>query len=264
MSSFSSSQKSLRWGVKALDELESVIGHFFSLNPYARRAYVDPKTQEQVIEYVRTIDFPLDEIERRFNESMLCFRNAFDQAAFAACAAIDKTIRPNDTIYFPWADSESGCEKRLRGKSCKIPEKLWPTFLGLKPYGTLDSGTTDEYVSRELAKVANRKHSTGFAVGGDIARALGPGKFVITDPAGVTWAPPKDRTWDPMKEQIEILRYPPGMEFHGQETVYFNVVFDRSTSLKGTPIVPALRSFSAKAEHSIETLMTEIARITRG
>ena len=125
---FAPAEKSLRIGKEALVELDGILSAYFASGPYERTVQQDIEAGQQHIKYTRCIPFPEFEAERKINEALVTLKHAFDQAAWATARALNSRVRDTDVVYFPWADSPEGVEKRSGGEIVPYPERVLGHF----------------------------------------------------------------------------------------------------------------------------------------
>ncbi|GHA99102.1 hypothetical protein GCM10009069_22600 [Algimonas arctica] len=256
---FEQTKKSIRFGRKAIDELEQIVGDWFGQRPYYRTVEEYPLIGQMVVKYVRNRRFP-EAVEDKVTHAIVTLRHAFDQMAWAAVRYHNPRLRANDSVYFPWTDTIDGFEKRLAGKSCKIPAKLTPVFLAAKPYGTGDGHATADDICRSLSKVANRKHSVGI-VPAFIPGALAMPDFMTTRPGRVGFLPKQG--WQAMENECVVMTMPLGTIISNQEQICFYVAFNETPPMDGENVISCLRAFLAKAESSLEIIERETLALIR-
>jgi len=242
---FDRPKETLSWGNKAIQEFQDIVVNYFAGDPYKEIKEIDPETRDEVVKQIPVTQFPHKEVERKVTEAMLHIKYTFDQVSHAACVSTDPFLAKH-TTNFPWTDSLSGLEKRL--SKGKFPKALWPAFHSLEPYAAGDTVSDDNKIARELAKIVNRKHTVGIAlnptVNGVEMRLHGTVRnLTILNPR-----------WNPVTDEIEIRRGAPQPDLNHHYSLRIDVVFDKSTSLKGVPVLPCLRIFAAKAEKAIQVL----------
>ena len=67
--------------------------------------------------------------------------------------------------------------------------------------------------------------------------------------------------WDPLKNEIILAVYSGDVQFDQQYSIASQVTFDITPPLGGLPVQKALDRFADKAEHFLEALKAECARI---
>lgn len=262
---FDTPKERLAWGIEAVADFEREVAKCFEGWIAKTSVEVDPKTGEEVVYYRLKADLS-SATNRRANEAIEAFKHSFDQAMFAACKALVPTIRPNDKIGFPWAETENGLRAILASKNSRIPAELHPVLFRLKPYGTGDGCAINEEVPRKLAQIANRKHSIGLKI-------VPQPRFFRTPPiryplGGYPNGAPRFTfipQWDPVEQKVEFMRGPPGYGAYIQENaeVGFQIALDEPAPLGDIPFTKAMDSFAYKADAVIKALELEVASLVR-
>jgi hypothetical protein len=248
---FDSPREVLGWAQKGIDDLKRAIKAFGQDNPFRIVTELDSEQRQQVMKAVRQKPLP-DSIPRVATEILNNVRHSFDQATFAACVTLNEG--GSDRLYFPWAESPRDLDGRLR-KS--IPEKLWPVFRTFEPYGRGQGYAGGDDVIRELAKIANRKHTVGvtfvpYVTGGAYPNVSGGGYVELVNPV-----------WDPVKNEVIIARASADARLENNAGLALRITLDEPLPLKGKPIVETLDLFLTKAKQVTDGLETEAARIVR-
>ncbi|MEL6476304.1 MAG: hypothetical protein AAFR17_03180 [Pseudomonadota bacterium] len=243
------SKQTLSWGRENLEEFEQIVGAYFRSNPYAKIKEIDSKTGEEVVKYIPRTQFPLGRASRKATEAIQHIKNAFDQMTFAACMSVNPKLE-NETIYFPWTDTPAGFKARFDGSRLKLSEELRPVFESLKPYARGDGCTPDDNIARKLAQISNQKHTVGITLSPQISGVMV--NLSATNVKGPVSVP--QPRWNPVKNEIEVRRGAPQANFDENYEFYVDVVFDKSTTLQGTPVRKGISIFLAKAEKALETL----------
>ncbi len=251
---FDPAKNSLKWGREALAEFNDICDSFFDISTYEEVPDIDPKTGDVLIKLKPRRTFEINCAARKATEAILNIKNAFDQAAHAV--VVTKAPRfTGSTSYFPWTDTPDGLERRLVGKSCKIPESLWATFRELEPYGTGDGHTGGDDFSRNLAKIANRKHTVGIVVAPEVHRT----NITVSDISGVGGIKSQHPKWNSVTNEIEVMRISKDCKVNYNCAIYLDVFFDKTTPLERISVSMAVSVFVAKANNAIEALQAQAA-----
>lgn len=242
--SFDQARQTLSWGEEALDEFHEICRLFFESRPYKKITDFDPETREYVDKHVFTAQFPVHAAARKVTEAVRNIKSSFDQATHAASIATNPSLFKN-AGNFPWTDTEAGFKQRI-AKS-KIPEVLRDEFWRLRPYGTGDGCTDADAISSKLATLANRNHDIGVSIIPDV------GSYRQDILSVRTAFQSLNPIWDPVKNEIELMRYPVGKPNYTY-SINAYVAFDQTTPLEGLPVRSSVRTFAAKAHKVLERL----------
>ncbi|MBB4839201.1 hypothetical protein HNP52_002270 [Sphingomonas kyeonggiensis] len=253
---FQPARKSIEWAKRAIDEgLAELLEFGKDEGSFARQIVESSDPGTYIYKVVQLKDFP-DGIERRWTEALNNLRNSFDQAMFAACQAINEPRKAN----YPWADNPGAdLNHRLAGTrpTPTIPKSLWNEIRRQEPYPSGAGYSGGDTIVREVAKLANSKHSVGF----EPRVQVGTVKFDRVDfgydrPFLYINRP----VWDPVKKEVEVFRARDAiLSDHPQ--VSYGVFFRGSAPLLNLPAYDALVAFAEKAESVLEGFRTECARI---
>lgn len=255
--------ETLGWADEAVKELKS------SAERYLSKAEVivqsDADSMQKVHKLVLPSHIPRD-IARKLMEALGHIKNSFDQSVIAAICTICGDAAARKTIYFPWSCSQADLDQRLRAKRRvgigapsefpKIPPDLWPIFRSFEPYPTGDSYTGGDDLVREMARIANRKHSVRISLVAVVA-----GAAVRFDYRGSGHASFGNFSWDPVKNEVIFARTAIDAEYNYNGHVALDVAFDEPGFLLNKPLVASLCRFAAKAKHVADTLSMECERL---
>lgn len=262
-SSFDIPRETLDWAHAAIDELEGTLREFFNDNPYKIIAEDDLNGLQKVYKLVLTRPMPRVSA-RRTTEALTRTKEVFDQIVFAACAEIGEPRR--DSIYFPWSTNPTDLERRLKGKKPEptYPVALWDTFKRLEPYGRGETYAGGDDEIREMAKLANDKHTVGIAPAPSVG-VLSQPTISGTIPAaalraggGVSF--PASR-WDPKKNEMVIASIAIGPNVEFKCSVNTDIAFTKAGPMCGKSIFAALRRFAEQAQLALKTFESRCAEL---
>lgn len=243
------------WADETILELNRLIERYLA---QARHCVdVDHDSTENVHKIVLGGPIP-NSIRRKLMEALAHIRNSFDQSTFAAVTAVLGSS-PKGSIYFPWADSRCDLDYRLGAKSRKspkhpkIPPSLWPVLRSFEPYPTGNDYAGGNDLVRQMAKIANRKHTVALRL---VASTSGH-RFRINYTGSAGAAKIGYSSWDPVDNQLIFSRLPmdADYDYHGQ--IALKIAFDEPGFLLQKPVVDSLCIFSAKAKTVADTLQRE-------
>lgn len=247
---FASAIEMLDWARDAIHELKISCDAFFNANNFREVREFDADSNQNVLKIVLVSKLP-QSIPRKANEALLNIRHSLDRSIYAACTAIGHP--PKDSIYFPWADSPTDLDYKLGAKAkpgktpkIRVPIELWDVLRELEPYGRSDAYAGGHNFIRELAKIANRKHTIRLNFGAAVSgidfpsfsgSMKGPAKFELGN-----------SRWDTMKNEIVLARFPSSIETDYKYTLHMYVAFNESPPLKGANLIGALSDFLTYAQ----------------
>lgn len=200
----------------------------------------------RIVKIVMTRDLP-PILQRRATEALNNLKNAFDQMLFAVCSAIGRPIKQG---HYPWADSPTGLAQ-IRAKNSHaerkrvFPPEVWTEIERQAPYKRGEGYAGGNDLVREMARLANAKHTVGLAVAGrfkavsqniKIGRVSGHGSFFASH----------FPVWDPVKKEAILERSKGAEGLECQYSTAFYVVFDEPIPALDAP--SALEAFLGKAK----------------
>lgn len=251
---FLPAKKMLRWGKKDILKFEGRTKAFVKREPYRRVTDLDAERGQHVLKLVRDKDIP-DVLEEIATRSLLNIKHCFDRALYAACRTLE--VQTKGSVNFPWADSPNGCKGMLDSKNSQVPPKLRPEIMRLEPYGTGEGHAGGDDISRQLAKIANRKHTVD--LGMLVTFSAVTQDVTIKNPQ--FFDTPFIQPWEAMGDEIVMARYSKDTEYYYRYSAQVHICFDEPGSLKGVPVAEALAHFAAKAQTVIEALEAEARRL---
>lgn len=250
---FEPPKQSVRWAQDAVRELSEAATAFFAKpNLTAPVMQLDGQTGERVYKIVLVERFP-ESFARKATEALTTTRHAFDQAIFAAKNLVSG--RSADSIYYPWANTPRDLEHLLKSRS--IDQRLWSTIQSHEPYPRSNTHVGGDDGIRALAKIANRKHTIGLSLGGIVLQLGSP------DIVGLRYQSLKFFTpiWDSKKNEAELARWIGDIEVRGNYRVTLQIILEDPSFSEPMNILPALKSFTTKANSVIETLQARCLEI---
>lgn len=251
---FDSPLKTIAWAREAIDELDTGFRAFFDTHPYRDFMDVDPDTGERLHKIALIQSLP-SVLERKATEALNNIRHSFDQSLFAGCCAIGK--RPKKDIAFPWKMSPTDLNFAFTDSKGKVPTEFRDVIHRQEPYPASEGHLGGNDQIRELAKIANGKHTIGLTVtirisvsrisdfsGGYIDRFSIPGT-----------------KWDSLKNEVIIAIIGPKANVRYKHQFALRVVLDIPGPLGDVPIIDALREFANKSEVFHESIKAECRKI---
>lgn len=181
-------------------------------------------------------------------EAIEALRSALDQCGYAA-AVLGGKPAPTQA-YFPFGDSVTDLDANTKGRCKDLPPEIQTLFR------SFESHQGGNYTLWALNKLCNaNKHRllipVGIASGGtNIKRLVGSGGFSIPAPV-----------YDRIKNQIVILRAPPGANLEYDMQLSFVVEFDEFNGVKRGPAVGILNAIAGEADRVLRATEAECKRI---
>lgn len=255
---FESPRDTLAWVDESVQKLGANCLTFLNDENFRQVVEPDPQTGLIIIKVKLVRKLPAH-IRGMATDIINNIKHSFDQSIYAACCAIGK--KPKDSIYFPWADSPDDLEGRLQrdprkpGKNVPPPPEFWPALRELQPYGRGNSYAGGDDLIRELAKIANRKHTINLTFTMTVS---GIDHKISGDIGQMNVPIPR---WDPVENEIVVTRVSADSKLDYNYKLQRYVSFNEAAPLKDTPLVESLMYFAAKAKTVLERLEEEANRI---
>lgn len=262
---FDRPKESIRWAREAIDDLDAIVADYTATKtrgpqllptkPYLKIVDLDRETGNEI--HKLKIVFPVPGLAtRRANEALQNIRNSFDQALYSACARIGKVSRKGN-LHFPWCTSPSDLKGRLAAPKNVIPDEFKVLIGAEHPYPTGDSYAGGDDTIRELAHLANGKHTVGLSIATASATERPPsaitraGWFHVRPPGG----------WYAMKKEIFLCEVPPRSQVNDDYIVHLEVAFDVTPPLGNIPASRILREFAHRSKSFTEKLERHCVRL---
>lgn len=264
-SHFDSAIEVLDWAGEAIQELKVIHDAFFNSGNFRELREFDADASQNILKVKLVSKLP-SSIPRKATEALLHIKHSFDRSLYAACLAIGKL--PKGNLYFPWAESPDDLEYRLGAKAKAgkvpkliIPKELWDVLRGFEPYGRSDAYTGGNNLIRELAKIANRKHTLRLNFSAEVGGIEYPAfSGPMTGPATFEMCKPH---WDTVKNEVIIAKFPSSLQTDYKYALHLGIAFNEAPPLKGKNLIAALNDFLTKAQTVLERLSRETDIIAR-
>jgi hypothetical protein len=230
----------------AIQELVSEWKAFNIESPLNIVSEVEAETGVTVFKLVLTREIPVI-LERRAIEALNNLKNAFDQMVFSTGKAIGRPVKER---HYPWTDSPRGLEiiRNSKGNG-KVPPEVWDEIERQAPYSRGDNYPGGDDLVREMARLANDKHTIGLAIlpafrrnvqRVQIDRMVGNALF---ESAGLPY-------WDPVKKEAVLARSGGATDLKASYQISLYITFDVPISAIDAPT--ALEALLKKAKDSLE------------
>jgi len=202
MDAFQEVQDQIDWAKTNIETGFKAFDEYVKNGAFSRVVEDDLKTGEKVgkIKLVKRVP---NEVKGPFRNAILDLKHSFDMALHASAKTLgfhrfDKT--------YPWSDTENGLrgiiESRQRNRDAKLPQILIDEIWRQKPYASGPKSPSGEYLIREIANMANGKHTIGLTVAAKI-ESYEISQHVRIDTKGGAALGGK---WDPEKKELELYR----------------------------------------------------------
>ncbi len=244
---FQPSHESASWADDAAKEFHAAAATFFQNDATCIVTEVELDSGDNV-QKVR-LKSPLPKsLRRKATESLTAAKHAFDQATFAARNLCGPAH--GKSVYFPWAQNPTDLRRALENRG--IDERLWSVFEAHAPYKASDAHPAGNDVVRELATLANRKHTLGLAVAAHIVSVGFPSVKTgavkrLTIPMPV---------WDSVKNEAELIRWNGDATVYGNYNFTFQILLQDPGLTQPVNAADALAAFATKAKAVAQDLET--------
>ena len=246
---FSTATDSVDWAHEAIDQFQSEFAAFVADGDNCHFFVdFDEKTGEHIYKFKIFKPAP-SRMRKLATEAIAHSKNSFDQSNFAAISCF-RVVKKS--VYFPWATTPTDLDRLLIERD--IPEKLWPAFRVQEPYPRSNEHPGGDDLIRNLATIANRKHTIGLSFAtvvpsrflGKAVINLAPGEHVKINPSA----------WSPVNNEVEIVRWigrSPLKVYEGSG-VTVHIGFDEPTLPKTMDVAFGLTEFAGRAESFLKAV----------
>lgn len=245
-SHFAAAKETVDWAKDAVNELDAECRRFFQSGVTRVVIESDPQSGEQIQKLKLTKNLP-KVFRRKATEALHNARHSFDQATFA-CHFVTSGNQ-SSSLYFPWSSSPADLEGKL--KRYGIDKRLWHIFEAEEPYSRGNSYPGGNDVMRNLAKIANTKHTVGLTINAQIAHAICPVIGVGSDGGSVALCIPK---WDAAKNEAILARGSGDVQMQDNYSYAFAVIFKEPSFTKPVNAIDALTAFIEKADSFVKNI----------
>lgn len=240
LSYFDHPHQTLVFSKKAFGDLIFSLTSFFEKKPFVTVAEEDVRTGNNIHKIKLNQPIP-DKIIRLATEIINNTKNCFDQSTFSACASIGRI--PKKDIHFPWRSSPNDLEIWFESKKSIIPEELRDIFRQHAPYPQGTGYTGGDNQIRELARIANNKHTIGLHIHGHITEYTHPS---LSGTISFVQIPaPK---WNVVKNEMIVLEVSKDAIVKHDHKFTFGIFISGLPDRVNSEIVNSLGRFIQKAE----------------
>jgi hypothetical protein len=240
---FQPARDSIDWAREAIQEIDAFTKSFFSPQNMTHAEEFDPATGLKQFKIKSREPVP-KAVRRKATEALNNLKHSFDQSIFGACRAVKQ---PRRKINFPWARNPTDLERLLENR--QVPAEFWETIRRHEPYPRGDGYSGGDDILRELAHIANGKHTIGLRVGANIA-AITFTHAVFTGPLDI----PANSRWDPVKNEMIIATGSADSNFQGQYNFAAYISLNEAGALRDVSLEGVLSAFLDKANKVADDL----------
>lgn len=239
---FKEVQDQIDWAREQIDRGQAdAIAHIKG-DAFAFVTEIDLESGEKVHKFKLVNPLP-NSIKGSFRSAVVDLKHSFDMSLHAAaqvmgCVRFDKT--------YPWADTPDGVRgiitKRQLKLHSRLPDALIDEIWRQEPYSTGPGFAGGNDLIREVANMANEKHTIGITTRADVTSykftnmvLIGPNKM--------------SGRWDPIKQELELLRIGVGgSASYDDAAVSVDILFKRAGSVGKIPAFSVATTFADKAQ----------------
>lgn len=246
MSFFDIPQNTINWAEKSVSRAEDIYATYLRSKPFKSIVEVDQLRGRKQVK-LKLISPPPTDVTGFLTDALVNTKHSFDQSIYAAAC----TMGANTSFKgkYPWAKDKTTFEgiikKRQSNRDSSLPEFLVEVINKQNTYTPSDHHST---LLREIAKMANDKHSIGFDTDiyvHDIAlqdiKISGTGDILFN--------------WNPDKKELLLaeIEMDTSFSFKGNQ-INMVLSFDRKGALKKIRAFDAIRAFIDKSQNVLNEL----------
>lgn len=246
MSAFDKILDQIEWAETCIEAARVEITQYVQYDAFRFEHQMNPKTGEHVHKIVLVKDVP-NSIKGKLRNAVVDLKHSFDMTLHAAASALGNSRFDKN---FPWADSPKGVRGIIDSWQSKdktrIADAIIDDIWRQEPYATGEGYSGGEDLTREIAKMANNKHTIGIGATAQVQTILFPNiraknvrSFSLVEP------------WNPNKNEMILSRYI-GTVSYDDTAVTGCVVFERVGRIGSLPAVPAAMHFLERAKLCVE------------
>lgn len=241
MSEFDEVREQIEWAKTCIKCAENEIAAYIKSDAFALLEETDPQTGEYVSK-IKLVNPVPSTIKGNLRNAIVDLKHSFDMALHAATricgpAGFDKN--------FPWADSPTGVSARIdswqRKAKTRLPEIIVDEILRQEPHATGEGFAGGNDLIREIANMANDKHSIGITASAQITSM----QFDITVENASNFS--AIEPWDAEKKELILIRHTGGSVSQDYPAVSGNVSFESVGRLGELPAMPTVIAFYESA-----------------
>ncbi|MEJ5142788.1 hypothetical protein [Gluconobacter albidus] len=253
-SAFAAPTERLEWVEHALNEMDQCLRKFFIDNKTVYRTDFDPDTGESV--YIASLPADIPSLAaRKATEVINLVKETFDQCISSAQKCLGHPNFRDRKMGFPWGADATQVEANIRQKG--IDQRFRDIIFSHKPHFVgNDRNSADNYI-RNIAQLANVKHTVGLAIAGSIEGVITPDIHIRTAQSLNILRP----VWSFDKKETELVRYIGDVDIKTQYKIIYTVIFSGAEFIQPVNAVKGLLFFAQLADSLNESLKLKCAEI---
>ncbi|NOU03304.1 MAG: hypothetical protein HOO94_06620 [Novosphingobium sp.] len=257
MSEFDEVRQQIDWAESRIESARVEIARYIQDDAFRLQEDVNPQTGEHVRKIVLVKDVPIS-VKGNLRNAVVDLKHSFDMTLHAATRALGNSRFDKN---FPWADSPMSVRGIVDKWQCKantavaqaIIDEIWRQ----EPYATGEGYTGGDDLAREIAKMANNKHSIGIGASAQIS-SISIGKIHIDNARSFSLF----QGWNPKKKEMVLSRHI-GVVSYDNPDATGDVVFERVGRLGPLSAVTTALHFLERAKLCVQGFES-VVRASKG
>lgn len=246
MSAFDEVREQINWAETRIEVARIEIAQYIQHDAFRFVQEVNAQTGEHVRKIVLVKDVPMS-IKGYLRNAVVDLKHSFDMSLHAAVGELGNSRFDKN---FPWADSPKGVRGIINGwqskDKTKVPQAIIDEIWRQEPYATGEGYSGGEDLTREVAKMANNKHSIGIGASAQIQSVSFTNITVISATSFSLM-----EAWNPKKKELVLSRHI-GLVSYDDPAVTGNVIFERVGRIGPLAAIPTAISFLERAKLCVE------------
>ncbi|MBS1060771.1 hypothetical protein [Gluconobacter sp. Dm-44] len=253
-SAFAAPTERLEWVEGALKEMDQCLREFFIDNKTVYRTDFDPDTGESI--YIASLPANIPSLAaRKATEVINLVKETFDQCISSAQKSLGHPNFRDRKIGFPWGTDATQVEANIRQKG--IDERFREVIFSHNPHFVGDDRNSADNYIRNIAQLANVKHTVGLAVRGDIESVTTPSIHIKSAKSFKILIP----RWSFDKNEAELIRYIGDIDIKNKYKIIYTVIFSDTKFIQPVNAMKGLLFFAQLANSLNESLKIKCAEI---
>ncbi len=241
MSGFDAIQNEIDWARSCINRGNEAFDAYLKDKSFAFVVEIDPSSGEQIHKLKMMKPLP-PEVSHYFRNALLDLKHSFDRSLHIAARTMGRTGFDRN---YPWSDSIDGLEKILKTRQGKprtsLPDGLLKEIRAQEPYSGPPATFGPKHLVREIANMANDKHSIGFQVSASVSS--------ISVNINATGMGIVNHGWDSVNNEMIVAKGAfDGKASYCNTDITVEVLFQRSGRIGQIPVAAALTEFANRAQ----------------